>query len=660
MTLSGSERNAPCPCGSGRKTKKCCGATTVSSNDRAGQTSLLSFAQALTLQQNGKSAEAEFAYRRIIESQKNAAGALRQLGILCHQTGRSAEGASYLQQALQLNTKDVQAAVTLGDILRDLGHLENAIGCYQHALDLTPHEPLIHANLGFALLRNGMAAEALKHLTMAHKRLPQLQELLLYCGEAEEQLQNYSAAIDCYRKFLALQPQHPTARLNLADCLKNTGSTAEAIASYQELLLAHPEFIPASNNLGNLFRAEGRLDEAERVFRRAIEQSPNLPELRNNLGAVLISQNRLEEAMAELARVLDRDPKSATAINNSSVALLTANQPDQAIQQLSAGIAGNSMDAELHYHRGLAYLLQGKLAEGFADYEWRWQTHLYKAPRDRLCYPAWTGDQLQGRTLLVHAEQGLGDTIQFCRYLPKLRELAGSNGKIVFECQPELIELLSSLQGIDSLVARSPTIPNADVQIPLLSLPKLFGTTLSSIPADIPYLLPDQEHVQKWTALQATQVPQAGQRKRIGIVWAGNKAHSNDRFRSATPEIFADLAHSPAFQLISLQRERSPEQIRAEDELGITNISAALLNFADTAAALNELDLLITVDTSVAHLAGALGKPVWVLLAHSPDWRWMLHRADSPWYPTVRLFRQTSPGDWQGISAQIHTALLEP
>lgn len=620
MTSKQPGRNDLCPCGSNKKFKKCCGSQTLPSKSHTSKLPAGQLDEGLRLHRAGLLQEAEQQYRQILDIQKNNADALNLLGVLCHQTGRSQEGGELVQRAIQINPKHFDAATNLGNILADLGYVDNAIGCYEHALEIKPNHATAHCSYGALLSRLGQQEAAISHLRQALASHPNYPEAHFNLGEALERNSNLTEAIEEFTAFLETHPTNHAAKLNIADCLKKSGRIAEATKHYKELIASNPDFFLAYNNLGNMLREQGELAEAESLFSSALQMAPNLAELHGNISPVLISQNRIDEA----------------------------------INHLDTSLAISPGYPEAHFTKGLALLVNGDLKQGWAEYEWRWQCREFRSPRIHTDIPRWQGEDLAGKTLLVHAEQGFGDTLQFARYGKRLKQ---AGGKIILECQPSLKALLNDLLGFDQIIAQGETIPPVDLQIPLLSVPLACGTEESSIPADVPYLFPNPEKVAIWEK-RLSAANKHG--RRIGLVWAGRPEHQNDRNRSATLDALTPLADLPNTSFISLQKGQGEESL-AHPPLGFDILPCGQLleDFSDTAGLLATLDLVIAVDTSVAHLAGAMGKPVWMMVPFSPDWRWQLDRQDSPWYPSMRLFRQTAQGDWDGVVQKIKLALLE-
>jgi tetratricopeptide (TPR) repeat protein len=370
-------------------------------------------------------------------------------------------------------------------------------------------------------------------------------------------------------------------------------------------------------NAGCIFFDLGRFAEAERLFRTALQASPHHIGALNNLGGVLFDLGRPGEAIASLRAAIRQAPNHADA----------------------------------HVNLASSLLLAGQFAEGWAEYEWRWQQPQNKPLMVRFRKPMWGGEDIADGVLLLHAEQGLGDTLQFCRYVPGV----AAQRRVILEVQPLLVTLLADLPGVERIVARGDALPPFDVHCPLLSLPRLLGTDLETIPRKTPYLRADPERVASWHRRMG-----ALEGLRVGLVWAGNQALAADRRRSIALEHFAALAGMPGISFVSLQKGPAAEQTKSPPPgLVLHDWTPELNDFAETAALIEALDLVIGVDTAVMHLAGALGRPVWLLNRFDRCWRWLLDREDSPWYPLLRQFRQAEPGDWSGVFARVQIALRE-
>lgn len=463
-------------------------------------------------------------------------------------------------------------------------------------------------------------------------------------GIAAHQEGDLTAAERLYRQVLEKMPNHPVALTNLGMILKNQGNFAEAIACYHQALPYATQEVGLHYNLGNALWELGNREAAIAQFHRVIVLQPNHVEGYNNLGMVLHELDELDSAIPHFERAITLNPNYAQGYNNLGLVLHDMGRVEDAIACYDTALRLQPDYCEAHNNRGLALLIQGDLHQGFREYEWRWRV---KAAPDLppIPGPFWDGSDLQGKTILLHAEQGLGDCIQFIRYAALLVK---RGGRVVALVNQPLVRLFESVPGISRVSAYWSELAPIDVWIPLLSLPHIMGTTLATIPGQIPYLTP--------THLAPVILNEPG--FKVGIVWAGNPQHKGDRHRSCPLRYFLPLLNIPGIKWYSLQKGQEETRIRQQN-LPIQDLAPHLQDLADTAAIIAQLDLVITVDTSVAHLAGALGKPVWVALSYAPDWRWMLNRTDSPWYPTMRLFRQEERGDWQGVFDEVAQSLTE-
>lgn len=493
--------------------------------------------------------------------------------------------------------------------------------------------------------RDAAAAAYLRALALR----PAFPEALNNLGQlCLEQGENDRALI-CFRKAADLAPEMFEPHFNLGELYRRQGAWEEAAAHFRRALARRPCAGEAWNNLGLVLQAAGDREGAVACHRRAVRLDPDRAEARYNLGGALREAGDLEAAARELLAALRLKPTWAQAHNNLGLVWKAAGNPDLAVAAFSQAIALDPELAEARWNRAFFLLLRGRLREGWEDYEYRFSIPQWKLIYPfRLDLPRWDGRPAPGKTIRVHDEQGFGDTLQFVRYLPWVRERCG---RVVLETRRELMALLKDAPGIDELACRPsgrPPKPAADLVVPLMSLPRICGTTLETIRAAVPYLRPDPERVRRWADRLA------GPRPAIGIVWAGRPEHANDRNRSCPLERFRPLLSRPGRRWVGLQK--GPAAAQAEEAPFpslIANWGPELDDFADTAALVACLDLVIAVDTAVVHLAGALGKPVWVLLSRLCDWRWMEAREDSPWYPTMRLFRQERPGDWESVIERI-------
>ena len=445
-------------------------------------------------------------------------------------------------------------------------------------------------------------------------------------------------------------PASAEAHSNLGNALNEARRHEEAIASYGKAITLKADFAEAHNNLGNALNCVQRHEEAIASCRKALAIKAEFAEAHYNIGNAFYALERHDEAIASYRSALAIKPDDVEAHNNLGLALSDLNRQTEAIALFRKALALKPDFAEAHWNRGLALLTIGDLKNGWEDYEWRWRAKV-AAPMPIFPRPLWLGDaDPRGKTVLLHADQGFGDTIQFVRYVPMV---AARGARVVLQVRSRLKELMTSLVGVDLVVSHGDPLPAFDYHCPLSSLPRAFGTRLESIPAEIPYLRASADRAAKWEALLAGHA-----RPRIGLTWSGD--HSNRKLRNRFISLarLRPLLSAPGVSFVSLQKDMSDEDARMLDGFPeITNLGDEQDNFADTAAAVSLLDLVISVDTAIVHLAGALGKPVWVLLPFTQDWRWLLEREDSPWYPSARLFRQPRMGDWDSVVERVRTEL---
>lgn len=444
-----------------------------------------------------------------------------------------------------------------------------------------------------------------------------------------------------HRVFAAALQHHLSGRLEDAEAL------------FRQALALDPRHADTLHMLGVIAYQSGRTAEAEALLRKAMAINPNEPTLHSSLGNVLQPQARSAEAEACYRKAVALRPDFAAAWTNLANTHKARGQFEQAFAAYAKSLALDPDNADTRHLRGMALLSSGDLLRGWAELEWRWRLPQSMAGRHAFAQPQWYGEAGSGGTLLLHAEQGLGDTLQFCRFAP----MAAARGwRVAIEAPAPLVRLLRSLDGVAEVVTAGEALPAYDAHCPMMSLPHAFDTTLDSVPAAIPYLRPDPEQVAGWRA----RLDAAGASGLlVGLVWAGGahleniKAAMTDRRRSIPPHHLAPLSAVPGVQFVSLQKEGPP----APPAFPLLSFMDEVTDFADTAALAANLDLVISVDTSTLHLAGAIGKPVWMLDRSDPCWRWMTGRTDSPWYPKLRIFRQTSPGDWPGVVARVVNAL---
>jgi Flp pilus assembly protein TadD len=608
--------------------------------------------------QAGRLQEAEQAYRDVLSKEPAHPDALHLLGVVAHQVGRSDVAEDYIGQAIVKAPRRADFHSNLGLVLTHRGRPAEAEAALTTALRLKPKYPDALNNLGIALAAQGRHDEAVPTYRRALKLQANHPDACNNLGLAYNALGKVTEAEARFRAALAFKPDFVEAHGNLGIVLAAQGRTADAEASYRAALRLRPNYREVLNNLGVLLSDLGRWSEAESLLREALRLDPDVPDTYRNLGAVLTHLKRAAEAEPILRLAARLTPASPEAHFNLGAALHDLRRLGEADSAYREALRLRPDFADAHNNRAYSLLLAGRYAEGWREYEWRWRTRHMAGGARGFAAPLWMGEPLDGRALLLHAEQGLGDTLQFCRYA---RLISGA-GRVIIEVQPSLKMLMTTLTDAVEVIARGEPIPAFDLHCPLMSLPLAVGASAEDIPAATPYLSAEPVAAARWrTRLARLAGP------RVGLVWAGNSHLGYPEFaavdarRSVSLADMAPLAEvRGGVEFVSLQKG-APSAQGADPPAGmsLSDFTGELGNFAETAALIEALDLVISVDTSVAHLAGAMGKPVWVLNRYDTCWRWLLNRADSPWYPTVRLFRQPAPGDWRSVMRSVANALGE-
>lgn len=477
-------------------------------------------------------------------------------------------------------------------------------------------------------------------------------------GRAAANAGKRDEAVTAYRAAIAHDADYAEAHNNLANLLREAGDTETAAQHYETATKCKPDYALAHFNLGCLRQAAEQLDEARAAYEKAIAAKPGWAEPHYNLATIDKDAGETERAAEGFRRAVTLDPAHGGGWNNLGLMLRRLARHRESLAAHIRAMTADLKNPRPRFNAGMAHLTLGEFEAGWPLYEARSEiASVARLAGLRTGTPRWQGAPLGRSTLLVESEQGLGDTIQFVRYLPLLRARPGAEtASITLACDQAMLRLLSGFPGVDRLLEkpsrRKPMPRGHDHVVSLMSLPAIFETTLETIPAEVPYLTPHPGLVAQW----APRIDGSG--LKVGLVWAGRPQHDNDRNRSMRLEDFLPLAKIRGVSLYSLQKGPAEEALAAPPKgMTLTPLGGRFADFADTAAAIANLDLVISVDTAVAHLAGAMGKPVWTLLPRVPDWRWMLEREDSPWYPTMRLFRQETAGDWERVIAAVAKAL---
>jgi tetratricopeptide (TPR) repeat protein len=671
--------------------------------------------QALALHQGGELDEARVAYERVLAMQAGNADALHLLGVLwiqrenfplaidlisrairqqpgnaafhynrgsaCHRSGDLEAAIRDYTRALELNPQATDAGYNRGNARFALGRWREAVGDYDQVLVVQPSYAEAWCNRGVALQRLGdfaaalasfdraiqlrddyaeahcnrgtclrelkRPAEALASFERALTIRPAYAEALSNRGIALQDLGRFEPAVQDFERALALRPNFAHARYGYANALSNLGRLEAARENYDRAISLQPDFVAAYTNRGNLWFACGRFDLALADFDWVLHRRPDDADALTNRGNTLVALGRIAEAIQSYDRLIEIRPGLAGPYQSRAGAWEKLREFDRAVSDYDRALALRPESHLAAWNKGLIHLARGEFARGWALYERRW--HLKGGTPPAFPFPRWTGSEpFAGRKIFVYAEQGLGDTVQFCRYIPLV---ADRGAEVMLEVQPALVPLLQKLPGVSRLLARGEPRPACDFECPLLTLPSIFTSDLASIPVRSRYLSADSEYVGRWSARLGPR-----RRRRVGLVWRGNPRQANDRSRSMP---LADLLSllPPAEDYFSLQKDLTAAERALLTAQGVTCLDSELESFADTAAVCELLDLVISVCTSVAHLSAALGRPTWILLAYCADWRWFCDRSDSPWYPTVRLFRQAKAGDWASATAALRAEL---
>lgn len=575
-------------------------------------------ARALERHQAGAYDEADRLYREVLTHVPDDADALHLFGVLLHQRGDLAAATTLIERATAVRPGYAAALANLGTLYREAGRAASAAAAYEAAIAAAPAFAQAYGNLATVYVALGRRPEAIAALARSLQLEPQQAKAGHYLVLSKLQFEEgcYEDAAASARAAAALEPESAAAAVNLSAALNALGSSDEAADLCAQALARHPNEPSLLGTLALALNGAGRAGEAEETARAALRLDP-----------------RSLEAHSVLASILDARGDVAGAI-----------------AQCRAGVAAAPESGLMHAYLGATLLTHGDLRAGWPEYEWLWRPEMGAEFARFASKPRWNGERFDGRTLLLTNEQGLGDALQMLRFLPDVKARGGS---VVLECDDALRELVAPSPFVDRLVRKGDAIDPAsfDLHVSLFSIPRVFAIELASIPAPIPYVRADDALVRSWRERLGTSGA-----FRAGIVWAGNPRHRQDRQRSATLATFAPLARVPGVEWIGLQkgaREDDPDP----PGMRVTRLGPQLRSFADTAAVIAQLDVVIAVDTAVVHLAGAMGKPVWVLIAKNADWRWLRERSDTPWYPTMRLFRQSVRGEWGPAIEAVHDAL---
>lgn len=526
------------------------------------------------------------------------------------------------------------------------GKDEEAVAAYRRAIEFTPAASVVHYNLSLTLLRQGKLDAALGSLHRSIELRPDYSEAYNQISITLKRQGRLDQVVVYSRRAIELNPKLPEVHYGLALLFIIQQRWDDAITTCRTALSLKPDYAEAMALLSVALQSKGLISEALPFARAAVSLAPASAAAQHALGRVLAEADDTDdEAIACFRRAIAIEPAAPDAYNALANVLQRHGKYAEAIAIYERCLLVRSDHAPAYWNKSLALLSIGEFARGWAEYEWRWHCKdLVPHPR-QFQKPRWDGTALGGRTLLLHAEQGFGDTNQFVRYAPLA---AATGGKVILECPGELLRLLESVPGIAQVVRAGDPLPHFDVQLPLMSAPLVFGTSLETIPGKVPYLFVPPSRAKVWAARV-----DAYKGLKVGIAWAGRPEHKNDRRRSIPLRRFVELARLPGARLFSLQMGAAATELAEEATYGIIDLTDKIVAFADTAALVSSLDLVITVDTAVAHLAGAMGKSAWVVLQPGSDWRWLIDRNDSPWYPTTRIVRRNICEPWREFAVRM-------
>lgn len=603
------------------------------------------FQKGLLLHKQGQLEQAKVIYEEVLSEHPHHFDALHLLGVIANQTNNRESAVDLISRAIAINPNYAAAHSNIGLAFQELNQFEKAIASYDRAIEIQPDFSLAYYNRGNSLQRVKRFDEAIESYKRSIDISPDYPEAHCNLAIAFQELKRYEESIESFDKAIAINPKYAEAYSNSGVSFKELKRLDEAVARYKLAIEINPDYAEAYSNLSVALHDLKRFQEALENCDRAISLKPDFSGAHYNRGLALQGLNFLKEALDSYDRAIAIAPDYAQAYCNRGVVL-------QDLRDLKAAIASYNRASELnpnypsaYWNKSVALLLSGDLINGWPLYEWRWTPELTTSTIRHFKQPLWIGNEdIKGKTILLHCEQGVGDSIQFCRYTKLVHDLGAS---VILEAPKSLVGLFNHLAGVDEIIEAGQSLPAFDYHCPLMSLPLAFGTELATIPQSKAYLSSEVEHRKTWIERLGVKT-----KPRIGVVWSGSTTHRNDRNRSLT---LAELIkHMPSeFEYVSLQKE-----VRAidQDVLGqsdIKHFGNQIKDFRDTAALCDLMDIVISVDTSVAHLSAAIGKETWVLLPFVPDWRWLLDRDDTPWYACVTLIRQDQNRDWETVLKRV-------
>ncbi|MCA9014364.1 MAG: tetratricopeptide repeat protein [Planctomycetaceae bacterium] len=570
-----------------------------------------------------------------------------------HQSGALDQAETIYQSVLESDAQHWEALYYLGTLQLQRGDLDQSITNFLKVVQLRPELPDVYNNLGVAYHATGKWQESGQSFEQALRINPHYERAYFNLGSLLESRGLFAEAVKCYQKSYDLNKANRDTYQKLADALKLTGELARAEKIYRELLEQAPADFNLSMKLAYVLVLQRQYDEAIRLYESMLETHPEHYQILVSLSYAHESRGNIEAAIQAAERAIQAAPVQPEGYNNLGNALKLKHDLTGACENFMRALSLRPQFPMAEFNLATTYMLAGDLAAGWQGYERR--AEIGPAPRVVLTGPRWQGESLAGKTIFLWCEQGFGDTLLFIRFVIELKRQGAA--RVLLLCQTELAELLRSIPEIDQILVAGDAIPEYDYQSALLSVPLYLKTSVETIPVEVPFLVPPAQRQQYWRDFLAEY---AG--KKVGLNWSGNLNFPKNEFRSIPLRDFLPLSEVSGIQLVSLQQVNGLEQIAPlETSWNLLQPGADFKtetgDFVEVAALIQSLDLVITSDTAVAHLAGCLGVPVWILVSQLPEWRWFLHRTDSPWYPTARLFRQKNLGDWEPVMAEVKAAL---
>jgi tetratricopeptide (TPR) repeat protein len=604
----------------------------------------------IALKELGQLGDAVASYDRAIGINPDYAQAFYNRGTAQLELRQLAAAVVSYDRAISINPDYAQAFFNRGNAQQELKQFDAAVASYDCAISINPDYAEAYSNRGAAQQELGQLNAAVASYDRAIDIKPDFAEAYSNRGNALKELNQLDAAVASYDQAIGIKPDFAQAYSNRGNALKELKQLDAAVCSFDHAIRIQPDYAEAHSNRGNALKELKQLDAAVASYDRAIGINPDYAQAFYNRGTALQELGQLDAAVASYDRAISIKPDHAKAYSNRGTAQQQLRQLDAAVASYDHAICIQPDYAHAHWNKSLALLLSGKFSNGWELYEWRWHREGAEQFKRDFKQPLWLGaEPLQGKTILLHSEQGLGDTLQFCRYA---RLVAASGARVIAEVPKALIGLLQGLEGVTEWVEMGKPLPLFDFHCPLLSLPLAFKTNIGSIPNRQAYLRGNREKMAKWENKLGAKT-----KRRIGLVWSGSTIHENDHNRSIRLSSLLDYLPEK-HDYVSLQKElRDVDKASLEGCVRLKHFGEALTDFSETAALCELMDLVISVDTSVAHLSGALGKTTWVLLPYVPDWRWLLDRDDSPWYSSASLYRQDTDRDWKSVFTRIRADL---